>query len=192
MTAAECDAVVEPWREAGVFCDGADLPEVQSADHHPLGAVLEHAPEGQDPPEFASIVVELCPADGPRPHLDSLDRKKVVLGQVCRSTSDAGRRCRISIDHEPLHPKVVRPANWVKRGHPDLVVRADMASLAFDESAGESELALSRAADGSRAQVRKALDGLEMTGCVRRQRSKAGSSIELVSFAGVPGSGIGP
>jgi DNA-binding GntR family transcriptional regulator len=75
--------------------------------------------------------------------------------------------------------------------HPDFVLRADfkgdlrasvMASLAFDEGAGESELALAAAAGGSRAQIRKALDNLEMTGRVRRHRSKAGTRIELLVF----------
>ncbi len=53
---------------------------------------------------------------------------------------------------------------------------------AFDDGACESELALARAAGGSRAQIRKALDNLEMTGRVRRHRSKAGTRIELLKF----------
>ena len=52
----------------------------------------------------------------------------------------------------------------------------------FDEGAGDSELALARASGGSRAQVRKALDNLEMTGRVRRHRAKSGTRIELVRF----------
>ena len=44
------------------------------------------------------------------------------------------------------------------------------------------DLALARAAGGSRTQVRKALDNLEMTGRVRRHRSKAGTRIELLKF----------
>jgi len=39
-----------------------------------------------------------------------------------------------------------------------------------------------RTAGGSRAQIRKALDNLEMTGRVRRHRSKAGTRIELLKF----------
>jgi DNA-binding GntR family transcriptional regulator len=53
---------------------------------------------------------------------------------------------------------------------------------AFDEGACKGEFALARAAGGSRAQIRKALDNLEMTGRVRRNRSKAGTRIELVKF----------
>ena len=43
-----------------------------------------------------------------------------------------------------------------------------LAALRFDEGAGNSELALARAAGGSRAQIRNALENLEMTGRVRR------------------------
>ena len=64
--------------------------------------------------------------------------------------------------------------------------RADLVAIDeihfFASAAGESELALARASGGSRAQVRKALDNLEMTGRVRRHRSKAGTRIELLKF----------
>ena len=64
--------------------------------------------------------------------------------------------------------------------------RADLVAIDeihfFASAAGESELALARAAGGSRAQVRKALDNLEMTGRVHRHRSKAGTRIELLKF----------
>jgi predicted transcriptional regulator len=82
--------------------------------------------------------------------------------------------------------------------HPEFVVRADMrgdlrvsvlASLRFDAGAGQSELALARAAGGSRAQVRNALDNLEMTGRVRRLSAggRAGAGvIGIDSRAGAP------
>jgi hypothetical protein len=77
----------------------------------------------------------------------------------------------------PLKLKALHASQWLMERHPDFVVRADMrgdlrvsvlASLRFDEGAGQSELALARAAGGSRAQVRNALDNLEMTGRIRR------------------------
>jgi hypothetical protein len=63
--------------------------------------------------------------------------------------------------------------------NPDLVPRADfrgdlrasvLASLGHDPGAGRSELDLARSCGGSRAQVRAALDNLEMTGKARRVR----------------------
>jgi hypothetical protein len=63
--------------------------------------------------------------------------------------------------------------------NPDLVPRADfrgdlrasvLASLGHDPGAGRSELDLARRSGGSRAQVRAALDNLEMTGKARRVR----------------------
>ncbi len=43
-----------------------------------------------------------------------------------------------------------------------------LASLRFDPGAGTSEVSLAEASGGSRAQVRNALDNLELTGRVRR------------------------
>jgi hypothetical protein len=159
----------------------------------PLGAVLDCAQEGQNPREFAAVVVMLQPASEPMPMFKSFERNPRLLQIAKESTGTVGRRWRVYIDDEPLRPKVLRPASWIMKRHPDFVLRADfkgdlrasvMASLAFDEGADESELALARAAGGSRAQIRKALDNLEMTGRVRRHRSKAGSRIELLKFAG--------
>ncbi len=161
--------------------------------HAPLGAVLDCAQAGQNPREFASIVVVLQPALEPKPLFKSFERSPALMRIAEQKTGAIGRRWRIYIDDEPLRPKVLRPASWIMKRHPDFVLRADfkgdlrasvMASLAFDEGAGESELALARAAGGSRAQIRKALDHLEMTGRVRRERAKTGSRITLVKFAG--------
>lgn len=159
--------------------------------HAPLGAVLDCAQAGQNPREFASIVVVLKPADEPMPLVASLRSRPAMVQWAKDRTGEIGRRWRVYIDDEPLRPKILRPANWIMQRHPDFVLRADfkgdlrasvMASLAFDEGAGESELALAAAAGGSRAQIRKALDNLEMTGRVRRHRSKAGTRIELLVF----------
>jgi len=170
------------------------IAERLPAEHHaPLGAVLDCAQDGQNPREFASVVLVLKPAEEPLPLLESLRSNRALVEWAKKKTGAVGRRWRVYIDDEPLRPKVLRPASWIMKRHPDFVLRADfkgdlrasvMASLAFDEGADESELALARAAGGSRAQIRKALDNLEMTGRVRRHRSKAGSRIELLKFAG--------
>ncbi|MFM7133595.1 MAG: hypothetical protein ACKO0W_04685 [Planctomycetota bacterium] len=167
--------------------------ELSPADHAPLGAVLDCAQERQNPREFASVVVMLSPAATPRALLAGLNSDSRLFALAKSRSGQIGTRWRVYIDDEPLRPKVLRPASWIMKRHPDFVLRADfkcelrasvMASLAVDEGAGESELALARAAGGSRAQVRRALDNLEMTGRVRRYRSKAGTRIELLRFAG--------
>ena len=156
-----------------------------------LGALLDTAQESQNPREFASIVSQLQPAEQPESLFALIRGNEVFTTHAKRRTGEIGRRWRVFLIDEPLRPKVLRPASWIMKRHPDFVLRADfkgdlrasvMASLAFDEGAGDSELALARAAGGSRAQVRKALDNLEMTGRVRRHRSKAGTRIELLKF----------
>ncbi|MFM7051517.1 MAG: hypothetical protein ACKOYN_05200, partial [Planctomycetota bacterium] len=158
-----------------------------------LGALLDTAQASQSPKEFESVVSQLSPAEEPRPVFAVMRRNEIFATHAQRRSGEIGRRWRVYLIDEPLRPKVLRPASWIMKRHPDFVLRADfkgdlrasvMASLAFDEGAGESELALARAAGGSRAQVRRALDNLEMTGRVRRYRSKAGTRIELVRFAG--------
>ena len=156
-----------------------------------LGALLDTAQESQNPREFSSIVSQLQPAERPDSIFAAMRGNDAFTSHAKRRTGEIGRRWRVYLIDEPLRPKVLRPASWIMRRHPDFVLRADfkgdlrasvLASLAFDEGAGASELALARAAGGSRAQVRKALDSLEMTGRVLRHRSKAGTRIELLKF----------
>jgi hypothetical protein len=157
-----------------------------------LGALLDTAQETQKPKEFASIVAHLRPAEKPESIFAVMRGNEVLTTHAKQRTGAIGKRWRVYLIDEPLRPKVLRPASWIMKRHPDFVLRADfkgdlrasvMASLAFDEGAGDSELALARAAGGSRAQVRKALDHLEMTGRVRRDRAKTGSRLTLVKFA---------
>lgn len=156
-----------------------------------LGALLDTAQEKQHPREFGSVVASLRPAKEPH-SLFAVVRANSRLTEFASARTGAiGERWRVYLMDEPLRPKILRPASWIMARHPDFVLRADfkgdlrasvMASLAFDEGAGESELALAAAAGGSRAQIRNALDNLEMTGRVRRHRSKAGTRIELLEF----------
>jgi hypothetical protein len=156
-----------------------------------LGALLDTAQEAQNPKEFGSIVAQLSPAEAPASLFAVIRGNEVFTTHAKQRTGEIGRRWRVYLIDEPLRPKVLRPASWIMKRHPDFVLRADfkgdlrasiLASLAFDEGAGDSELALARASGGSRAQVRKALDNLEMTGRVRRHRAKSGTRIELVRF----------
>ncbi len=164
-------------------------PDLQPA----LGALLDTAQDAQNPREFASVVAALEPASEPASLFAVIRSSPGFTSHARKATGEIGKRWRVYLIDEPLRPKVLRPASWIMKRHPDFVLRADfkgdlrasvMASLAFDKGAGESELALARAAGGSRAQIRKALDHLEMTGRVRRERAKTGSRITLVKFAG--------
>lgn len=160
-----------------------------------LGALLETAQQGQTPREFASILSRLSPADRPHSIFAIVQANPAFQLHAERRTGAIGRRWRIHLIDEPLRPKVLRSARWIMDRHPDFVLRADvkgdlrasvLAALTFDDRAGDNELALSAAAGGSRAQVRKALDHLELTGRVVRHRSKTGSRIEVIGNAWVP------
>lgn len=154
-----------------------------------LGALLETAEGTGARREFATVVAELEPASQPHSPF-AVSRRSPALERLARERGGAiGRRWRLYIGDEPLRPKVLRSSRWVMGRHPDFVIRADfkgdlrasvMASLWFDEGAGESELSLARACGGSRAQVRRALDNLEMTGKVSRRRHRAGTKIEAL------------
>ncbi len=89
---------------------------------------------------------------------------------------------------DPIEPKhdAMRARWWVPQSHPMLQFRADcmgdlrvsiVASLLYDEGAGESELALCRACGASRTGLRDALDRLEMAG--RIERIKAGHTVKI-------------
>ncbi len=160
-------------------------PSLQPA----LGALLDTAQQGQTPREFTSVTSRLAPADQPRSIFAIMQQHEAFAVHAQQRTGAIGRRWRIHLIDEPLRPKVLRTARWIMERHPDFVFRADvkgdlrasvMAALIFDHGAGSSELALAAAAGGSRAQVRKALDHLEMTGRVARHRSKAGTHIDVL------------
>ncbi|NBQ14391.1 MAG: hypothetical protein EBU31_07215 [Proteobacteria bacterium] len=145
--------------------------------HPVLGLLLDTAQQGQHPQEFRTVIAEMRPAKVARP-LFAVERRSVALSaRVQRMASPVSRRWRLWRVDAPLKLKALHASQWLMERHPDFVVRADMrgdlrvsvlASLRFDEGAGQSELALARAAGGSRAQVRNALDNLEMTGRIRR------------------------
>jgi len=186
-----------PFTPPGVDCDvgnlaidklrGLTLKKPGMVNAVPLSACVAHA----QAKEFGSIVAQLSPAEAPASLFAVIRGNEVFTTHAKQRTGEIGRRWRVYLIDEPLRPKVLRPASWIMKRHPDFVLRADfkgdlrasiLASLAFDEGAGDSELALARASGGSRAQVRKALDNLEMTGRVRRHRAKSGTRIELVRF----------
>ena len=145
--------------------------------HPVLGLLLDTAQQGQHPQEFRTVIAELCPAEVARPLFAVEQRSAALVARAQSMASPMSRRWRLWHVDTPLKFKALHTAQWITERHPDFVVRADMrgdlrvsvlAALRFDEGAGNSELALARAAGGSRAQIRNALENLEMTGRVRR------------------------
>lgn len=160
-------------------------PSLQPA----LGALLDTAQQGQTPQEFRAVLSRLKPAVQPRPIFAIMQQNTAFAIHAQQRTGAIGHRWRVHLIDEPLRPKVLRPARWIMERHPDFILRADvkgdlrasvLAALTFDPGASDSELALASAAGGSRSQVRKALDHLEMTGRVVRHRSKGGSRIVVL------------
>ncbi|MCA3004375.1 MAG: hypothetical protein LW650_11745 [Planctomycetaceae bacterium] len=162
-------------------------------EHRPaLAVLLATAQERTRPPLFASILRELEPAADPGP-LFAVERLSPALIQRCRERAtrvslEWGRWC----EEAPPKADALRPDRWVMSHNPELLARADfrgdvrasiLAALAHDTgkaqgggavallSAGASEVHLARCAGASRAQVRAALDNLELTGRVVRRRA---------------------
>jgi hypothetical protein len=96
-----------------------------------------------------------------------------------RRASPISTRWGVWCEEIEFKDDALRPASWLMRENPGLVMRADfrgdlrasvLAALAHDADAGLSELDLARSCGGSRAQVRSALDNLELTGKAFRAR----------------------
>lgn len=155
--------------------------ELEREFHATLGLLLDLAQQGTHPLQFASIIRELSPADPPRPLFD-VERASPLLAQrAMHRASDLSRRWGLWCDALELKDDALRPAAWLMHHNPGLIARADfrgdlrasiLASLQHDSGAGQSELELARRCGGSRAQVRSALENLELTGKTHRLRTK--------------------
>lgn len=150
-------------------------PEHQAA----LGLMLEVAQGGTHPARFASVIQELAVARHRRPLFEVERTPASMAARARRRASKASLRWGVWCEPFELKHDALRPANWVMARNPELVARADfrgdlrasaLAALAHDPSAGDSEIHLARHSGGSRAQLRNALDNLELTGKVRRIR----------------------
>jgi hypothetical protein len=145
-----------------------------------LGLLLDIAQQGTHPARFASIIRELSPASEPHPLFD-IERASAKLAERARRrASSISLRWGLWCEAIEFKDDALRPASWLMSQNPGLVMRADfrgdlrasvLAALEHDADAGLSELDLARRCGGSRAQVRSALDNLEMTGKARRLRS---------------------
>lgn len=150
-------------------------------EHHPtLGLLLDIAQQGTHPAQFASIIRGLSPASEPRP-LFEIERSSVELTERARRRASAiSSRWGLWCEEIEFKDNALRPASWLMSQNPGLIMRADfrgdlrasvLVALEHDENAGRSELDLARRCGGSRAQVRSALDNLELTGKAVRTRS---------------------
>jgi hypothetical protein len=162
-------------------------------DHHAtLGLLLDIAQQGTHPLQFAFITRDLLPASEPRPLFD-VERSTTKLAERARRrASPISTRWGLWCDEIELKDDALRPASWLMSRNPGMIIRADfrgdlrssvLAALEHDPDAGLSELNLARRCGGSRAQVRCALENLEMTGKARRERSE-GERRTRVSLGG--------
>lgn len=154
--------------------------ELEHASRPALGLLLSIAQEGIRPPVFQTIVRDL-PSAEPAGPLFAVERESARrIQRARRRASPLSVRWGLWCEPLELKPDALRPPAWVMLQNPEFVLRADfrgdlrasvLASLLYDPAARESELELARRAGGSRAQVRSALDNLELSGRVRRDRA---------------------
>lgn len=158
-----------------------------------LGLLLDIAQHGTHPLEFQTVTKELEPAEPARPLFESERSNNRLAARAERKASQTSKRWNLWCAPIELKHDALRPPRWVMRQNRGFVTRADLrgdlrasvlASLRFDPDSGRSELSLAETSGGSRAQVRKALDSLELTGRVRRMRNAGEgrrTSVELVN-----------
>lgn len=158
-------------------------------DRAPLGLVLEQAQAARPSLGFQKVLAALCPAGEPRPLLMSLRGNETLRQWSERSSGAIGRRWRLYIDDEPPRPKVLRARRWIMDRHPDFVIREQfngdlrasvLASLWFDEGAGESETALAAACGGEVGEVRAAVADLEARSMIVRRESSSSTRFEAL------------
>lgn len=154
--------------------------ELERDFHATLGLMLDLSQQGTHPLQFASIIRELSPAGPPRPLFDAERASPLLAQRAMRRASDVSRRWGLWCEAFEFKDDALRPAAWLMHNNPGLITRADfrgdlrasvLASLEHDVGAGQSELELARRCGGSRAQVRSALENLELTGKAHRLRT---------------------
>lgn len=146
-----------------------------------LGMLLDIAQQGTHPARFASVIRSLKRAEPARPLFESERTSEAMAARAERRASAISRRWGLWCAPFDSKEGALRPAAWVMGRNAGFVTRVDLrgdlrasvlAALRFDAGAGESEVSLARAAGGSRAQVRSALEALALTGRVRREKGR--------------------
>lgn len=148
-------------------------------EHRPvLGLLLDIAQQGTHPLQFQSIIKGIAPAtsDGPLFDIERSDER--LLDRARRQASPISQKWRLWCAPIEFKPDAIRPPQWVMSQNPGFITRADfrgdlrssiLAALRHDHHAGDGESQLARSSGGSRAQVRNALDNLQLTGKVSRE-----------------------
>lgn len=153
--------------------------ELETGDRPTLGLLLETAQRGNHPAPFATIIEDLRAAAVAGPLFDV--ERGALAARARRRASAESMRWGVWCEEIEFKEDALRSPEWVMRQNASFLARADfrgdlrasvMAALAHDAGAGASEMQLARCAGGSRAQVRSALDQLELTGRVRRDRGE--------------------
>ncbi|MGA1056803.1 MAG: hypothetical protein ACO3Y3_03815 [Phycisphaerales bacterium] len=154
-----------------------------------LGAMLDTAEWGQTPCRFDAVAVRLPPSAEPRSPFRVVRERPALVEEFRRRTGLIGRRWRLYIDDEPPRPKVLRARRWIMDRHPDFAIREQfngdlrasvLASLWFDEGAGESEAALAAACGGEVGEVRAAVADLEARSMIARRESLGSTRFEAL------------
>lgn len=158
-------------------------------EHRPvLGLLLDIAQQGTHPLEFQTITRHLKPAGCPRPLFRISQRNSKLARLAEKRASQISREWGLWCQEFAFKEDALRPTSWMISRYPQLRTRADfrgdlrasiLASLHYDDDAGQSELRLAKLAGGSRAQVRNALRNLELTGRVKSRPAPRANRTEI-------------
>lgn len=163
--------------------------QLNDAERATMGLMFELAHDRAHPQRFSSIIRDLKPMSNPRP-LFEVDRSSTtMIERAHRRASASSHKWGQWCESFPLKFDALRPAAWVMAQNPLMIMRADfrgdlrasiLAALSHDPESGASELQLARHSGGSRAQIRNALDNLELTGKASRTRSSNDRRIRIL------------
>lgn len=153
--------------------------ELEPEHHGALGLLLTLADAGVRPARFTTAVRLLRPVSPAHPLFDVQRATPALIERARARALPASRRWGVWTEPFEPRPDAVLPPHAALGTHSRLRTAIDfrgdlrasvLASLAHDPAARDSESALATCAGGSRAQVRHAIENLEVTGRVRRIR----------------------
>lgn len=147
-------------------------------EHRPvLALLLDVAHQGTHPPQFQSIIKSIPPATSAGPLFEIERSNERLCERARRHASPISQKWGLWCAPIEFKPDALRAPRWVMSHNPGFITRADfrgdlrssiLAALKHDDNAGDGESQLARSSGGSRAQVRNALDNLQLTGKVSR------------------------
>lgn len=142
-----------------------------------------------DNKRFDAIVKSIRPRAVAGPlYLMDVDAAPAMRKRAERRSSEMGKRWGLWSEPFEFKLNAMRSWAWIVHLNPMLLTRVDLkgdlragvlASLGAESAAGRSEMALARAAGGSRPQVRAAIRNLELSGKIERVKSADGRRWEI-------------